>query len=1071
MRPIKLAMSAFGPYAGKTVLEMDKLGTHGLYLITGDTGAGKTTVFDAITFALFGEASGDSRKPSMLRSKYAEPETSTEVELVFDYAGKTYEVKRNPEYERPAKRGGGTTIQKSDAQLKMPDGRVFTKVREVDKEIQTILGVTREQFAQISMIAQGEFRRLLQAETKERIKIFRDLFKTERYDKLQMRLKNEASEAKNECDNLRQSIRQYVNSIKCEEDNVLYPQVQNAKEEKIPDSEILVLLDELLEQDEQAFRQFDEEQAQREQRIDELTQMLRDAQKRADNEKKQESVQNKITAQQESLKEMENRAEKACALLPKLDKLKREKTILEQQLPQYDELDKKIERCKKTERSIEEENRAIRKAQKQIDRLDGEIASLQNELDALSSVSIEVFIVSNDVLQKESQKNKLQELRSLLNKQEELSSQLDEKTHHIQREKAAMDKLKEEQRSLVDAGEVRERLKAEQKKILEEEKNFSELIGHLNDYRNLCDKLNKAQSDYLDARKKAQQSREKYNQKNKAFLDAQAGILARDLTEGRSCPVCGAIHHPSLAKIPADVPDQAAVELAKEEVDYADNREREKSSSAYSINGQCQKAKETLEKELSNLIVDCSVDCADEALAQKLTSIQEQKRQIEKELATAEKNLRRRTELEREIPKQQGKVDKVNEAHQHANDALVQNRAKCNTDSKEFPELIDLEKTAMQERVDALLIETEVCLLQLSGRQEELKIQQERGEKIKELLPKKRKELEQINKDRQEREATLAGAKASLAELQNQIHSLRLKLKFSDKMEAWGKIEEGANEINRIESENESARIALDNEKRQIENLRGQQKQLDALLEELPVYDAKMLGDELKELKQEKKKSEHKRQTLASRKINNKDLCGKIESQLEALSKADCRYQWIEALNETASGNLSGKEKVSLETYIQMTYFDRILNRANVRLMVMSNGQYELKRRVVATDVRSQSGLDLDVVDHYNGSERSADTLSGGEAFLASLSLALGLSDEIQASAGGIRMDTLFVDEGFGSLSGNALEQAMQALIGLSNGNRLVGIISHVPELKERIEKQIIVQKKPVGGSCVEIQC
>ena len=178
----------------------------------------------------------------------------------------------------------------------------------------------------------------------------------------------------------------------------------------------------------------------------------------------------------------------------------------------------------------------------------------------------------------------------------------------------------------------------------------------------------------------------------------------------------------------------------------------------------------------------------------------------------------------------------------------------------------------------------------------------------------------------------------------------------------------------------------------------------------------------------------------------------------------------MKALYETASGTISGKEKITLETYIQTTYFDRILNRANVRLMVMSDGQYELKRRELPGNRKSQSGLDLDVIDHYNGSERSADTLSGGEAFLASLALALGLSDEVQASAGGIRMDTLFVDEGFGSLSENALELAMKALTGLSEGNRLVGIISHVSELKERIDRQIVVTKDRTGGSRAEIR-
>ena len=228
MRPIKLTLSAFGPYADRTVLDMNRLGTHGLYLITGDTGAGKTTIFDAITFALFGEASGENRHPDMLRSQYAAPETPTEVELVFDYAGKTYTVRRNPEYRRPAHRGSGMVTQRAEAELTLPNGRVITKPKEVSQSVQEILGVTREQFAQISMIAQGEFRRLLQADTKTRIDIFRGIFQTGRYAALQKKIRDEALEAGRTCGKLRQSVQQYVSGIQCREGSEAFPQVQAA---------------------------------------------------------------------------------------------------------------------------------------------------------------------------------------------------------------------------------------------------------------------------------------------------------------------------------------------------------------------------------------------------------------------------------------------------------------------------------------------------------------------------------------------------------------------------------------------------------------------------------------------------------------------------------------------------------------------------------------------------------------------------------------------------------------------------------------------------------------------------
>ena len=210
MRPLKLTLSAFGPYAGRTVLELSKLGTNGLYLITGDTGAGKTTIFDAITYALYGEASGDHRDPSMFRSKYADAETPTEVELVFSYADKTYTVRRNPEYERPKARGEGYTVQKADAELRYPDGRVVTRLKEVNAAVREIMGVNRDQFLQIAMIAQGDFLKLLLATTEDRKAIFRRIFNTQPFLRLQERLKREANTLENRCKEVAGSLSQLV---------------------------------------------------------------------------------------------------------------------------------------------------------------------------------------------------------------------------------------------------------------------------------------------------------------------------------------------------------------------------------------------------------------------------------------------------------------------------------------------------------------------------------------------------------------------------------------------------------------------------------------------------------------------------------------------------------------------------------------------------------------------------------------------------------------------------------------------------------------------------------------------
>lgn len=926
MRPLRLTMSAFGPYAGKTELSLEQLGTRGLYLITGDTGAGKTTIFDAISFALFGEASGDSRAADMLRSQYAEAETPTQVELVFAYAGKTYTVRRSPEYERPAKRGDKLVTQKAEAELTLPDGRVITRLKDVDAQVQAILGVTRKQFSQIAMIAQGEFRRLLQANTKERMEIFRGIFKTEGYAALQQRLKTEASQARDDCAALRQSAQQYVSGIQCEEEHPLASRAEMAREGQLPADEILSLLEQLLAQDEQEAVMLEENLHRTEQQLDVLGQKLREAANRADRERERINVETQLAEARRQETGKQEAAQKAKALLPRAEAAKRQQVILEQQLPGYVELEQKQENLRKTDRAIQccEKKRSDIKGH--LVALGESVTAMQTEADSLGDVSVD----------------------------------LTEARH------------REEQLNL-------------------RKRTLRHLQQQLDDYGKLLNRLKRAQEAYVEAQNKAEQYQAEYVRKNRAFLDAQAGILARDLEEGQPCPVCGSLHHPVPAEASAEAPDQAAVELAKQAADKAGQVAAEKSTVAATLQGQ----KESQEAALA------------EALQTQFAE--------EKKLSGA---------------------------------FLL----------------------SEPERVGEAVEEVEEQLRTLSGHLRDLEEKQQRRRILDSALPEKVEKQKQTTDELQMLEKELAGETARREELQTQICRLREQLPSEDRKTVEAHIQKLVQEVQGIEKQNEDARHALDNAQRQIEGLQGQQKALEQQLLVMPFYEVETLRTDRERLQRQKAQLSEKGQQLPVYRSSHIFVKDHFLEQSKALAEAEHRYQWVRALYETACGTISGKEKLTLETYIQMTYFDRILDRANVRLMVMSDGQYELKRRALPGNMKSQSGLDLDVIDHYNGSERSADTLSGGEAFLASLALALGLSDEVQASAGGIRLDTLFVDEGFGSLSENALELAMKALSGLSEGNRLVGIISHVPELKERIDRQIVVTKDRTGGSRAEIR-
>ena len=298
MRPLQLTVSAFGPYAGRTVVEMNRLGERGIYLITGDTGAGKTTLFDAIAFALFGEASGGNREATMLRSKYADDDTPTEVELVFAYAGNQYKVRRNPEYDRPTKRGGGKTIQRAEAELTYPDGRIVTKTKEVNAAIRDIVGIDRAQFSQIAMIAQGDFLKLLLSPTEERKAIFRKIFRTEPFQRLQERLKAEAGELNRQCEVLRSGIAQYVNGVDCTPGDRFFAEAERARHGEMPVDEVLELLDSLLQQDGQT-------RTERQQALDRLERELEQANALLGRAEERERVHQSLLAAQKALAEQE----------------------------------------------------------------------------------------------------------------------------------------------------------------------------------------------------------------------------------------------------------------------------------------------------------------------------------------------------------------------------------------------------------------------------------------------------------------------------------------------------------------------------------------------------------------------------------------------------------------------------------------------------------------------------------------------------------------------------------------------------------------------------------------------
>lgn len=913
MRPIRIEMSAFGPYAGKQTVEMDRLGTSGIYLITGDTGAGKTTIFDAIVFALYGTASSDRRSGDMLRSRYAEPDTPTEVKLVFAYRNKEYEIRRNPTYQRPKLRGEGMTQENASAELRLPGGEILTRTGEVDEKIREILGMTRDQFMQIAMIAQGDFLKLLLAKTEERRKIFSSIFRTGRYARLEERLKQEARQARKTYDDL-------VREIGFEQERARLP--EGTDRSGLRDEEYL-----------QAIEKFRDEAGKR----------------LEEGEKKQELLRGELDAL-------------AARILAAEEQEKRKKA-LEETRQQQTKLQAAAEQRKQ---ELEAARSREPEAKEKEARLHVEQDRLQ-QYDRLEELKQQKTEAEKKQASDEAARKKLEEGRKSL-------------TQQIQ---DCRQKIKEKEALAGKAAA----LSGEKERLRSQGAEYNELKTLLEAYEEASEKWSRAAVTYQVACGKEQEFGESYRRQHRAFLDDQAGILAAELAENQPCPVCGSLHHPSPAMKTDDAPTRETVEQSQKRWEESKTAMDEAGRKAAALRGTRDSSLQHMEEKAKGLNMPTEPVTLKETLMEEQKRFRSKWKEVTEALAASEAAAEAKVVLEEKLETLQKKQEEDEEAYRK----------------------LELESARLQEQIE-----------NLSANYSELK----------ETLP---------YPDRES-----AGKAASL--LDREIREIREAVQSAEENEkaAAGRIQEAEGRMDELQ--------------KQIREGESAESMTSAELQE----NQKQKKDEQFRLQAEAKEDNLIWET-------NSAAAGRIRKLNGGREQAARKYSMLQNLADTANGNLSGKQRIQLETYVQQQLFDRILVRANTRFRVMSGGQYDLVRRK-EYQKNQQSGLDLDVVDHYNGTTRSVSTLSGGESFMASLSLALGLSDEIQESAGGVQLDALFVDEGFGSLDEETLDQAMKAIQTLAeDGGRIVGIISHVTELQNRIDRQLLVRKMKSGGSTATI--
>ena len=1129
MKPEKLILSAFGPYAKETEIDFRKLGESGLYLITGDTGAGKTTIFDAIAFALYGEASGAVRETGMFHSKYAKAGTPTFVELTFLSHGKRYRVRRNPEYMRPKERGQGMTLQAARAELTFFDERrPITKQNEVTKAIEQILGLDYGQFTQIAMIAQGDFQKLLLAETVERGRIFRRLFHTEIYEQLQERLKT----AKNECDSeyreIKRGISQMMGGVSFVPGSLQEQEFIKLKKTNF-EGQVETGLQLILELTKDGKKRL---QAM-EDGIEELDREISGCTGKLERIRQNESRKRELTEKQ---KEREN-------FIPILEAAAKRQEKAKEAEPDIEALDQRLRECGDREQIYKtiEENEAYaalltEKSDKQKKEREKLLASVEKMQKELSMMTAERDRLSGTGEERErllSRREQLvrhkAELSGLMEKlaaaeikegQERQQAEKLEKAFEAAEAELIADKAKLERLEgrLEEIHGIRLRLSELDKKLLrvdERAKEVEKLSLSLERCGKLEGELQEKQEIYRQISKHYQKLQTEAIELENRFYDAQAGLLAGRLKEGERCPVCGSIEHPAPAKLPVNVPEKKEVDEKRSIAERENKKRIEASEAARQLEVRIGELWEEIKQSVKKLFEESAPE-----------------REIA--LLLAHENERLDT-LRKMYLAEEGQL-----------------RADMRKD--EPPAGWDKVRVMQKERIgeleglkDARKKEQEECLRGLEGEKERIRDARERIglelEKLLKVLPKASTEAAiPKNGDRALTEAAIpdkgdralteaetpdkdckASAKealdllsAALDELAKLLATLQRTLERKQRLEAeipegekrmkasGERAEEIMREIVRIETEKASvltqkeslmASVGTITREGNIELKREAEQKRSALLSEqrkaaeeyyqcmqreagltetiaalAGCIDQKLseteeaVGTKLQELHGKRKELSDARSRFYAVQTSNCRIYDEIVERKEQMIQTERRYSWLKSLSDTANGGLAQKHKIELETYVQMAYFDRILRKANVRFMMMTGGQYELVRKKEQDTRQGKVGLELDVLDHYNGTERSVKTLSGGESFMASLALALGLSDEIQANAGGIQLDAMFVDEGFGSLDEEALSQAITVLNRLAGDRRMVGIISHVAELKNRIEKKIVVTKECGNG-------
>ena len=931
MRPVKLLLSAFGSYATKTMIDFEQA-RQGIFLITGDTGSGKTTIFDAITYALYGETSGGMRSGSMMRSQYAAEDEKTYVEFSFEYRGDVYQIRRNPEYRITKHLKNGKIKEQKVAaavELTLPDGMVFPgKKKETDEKIAELIGLDVKQFTQIAMIAQGDFLKLLYTKTEERKLIFSRIFQTTLYYRVQEELKKRFFALDEKLSYNRQAILQETARIRCM-DPEQKEQLRGLGEHTLlPVEEYCALTGEIC-------RRGKKEEKEEQKKLETVQSAVRELTGALAKAMEQKKLKEQLTEAQTQLAEQEQRGTLLAEAKQKTaeDRKKQEPELLEQQV-------------------------AAKQALERFDALEEKVKAEQKAKEALAAAK-EAFAA-------------LEEKEKKLKETYELSQQ---KLQQLQNTESRLAEAREKERICAQSCQEIRELREGSRQWEREQKREQ-----------------KCREKLLFAEQEAKRLIYRYETDYEQFLFAQAGILAEHLNDGEPCPVCGATEHPKPAKLSTGAPSEACIRKEKEESEQA-KKEREQCHLAFVAQGE-------------------KIQAARNRCGEQWKRCVEALKAQEQDVTDAAGQMPDTGQIEA-LLKQTGKLEA--EAHEKAEAARKEDLAR-----------IQLQKQAeeQKEQLAALAAEVE------AERKAETSLELAWLEK---------------QKERAVWQETLVYADKKEAE--NVKNSLEARLKALQEAETL-------------------AQQAYHEWEKTCSLLRGTIAAGEKALKEGKEEDPEALREALEEKSGLQKAAEKRLAELHSENGVNEAVLTELKKYAAQRKDMEQEAAVLETLSKTANGRLGGMAKLDLETYVQRQYFRQIIAQANRRLVVMSQGQFVLKLKDSESAGKSKNeGLDLSVYSLVTDTVRDVKTLSGGEAFMAALSMALGLSDIVQRTAGAVHLDMMFIDEGFGSLDDGAREQAIRVLRDLAGENGVVGIISHVAELKDGIEKKLIVKKTERGST------